>query len=58
MWMWCLWATLHDTRLLIFACLGTLGGISCLVSFGVGERLMILSSLASLNTLLLSDLLE
>jgi hypothetical protein len=57
-WTWALWATLQDARLLAYACMATLGALSCIVSFGIGERLMILSSLATLNTLLLSDLLE
>jgi hypothetical protein len=57
-WTWALWATLQDGRLFAYACMATLGALSCIVSFGIGERLMILSSLATLNTLLLSDLLE
>lgn len=57
-WLWGLWAGLQDVRLLVFACFATVGAVGCFVSFGVGERAMILSSLATLNTLLLSDLLE
>ena len=50
--------SVQDGRILAYACMATLGGMSCILSFGIGERLMILSSLATLNTLLLSDLLE
>jgi hypothetical protein len=57
-WAWGLWATLQDGRLLALSLAATLGAAGCLFSFGIGERMMILSSLAFLNTLLLSDLLE
>ncbi|MBC8064528.1 MAG: hypothetical protein H7Y17_06845 [Chlorobia bacterium] len=57
-WIWGLWASLLDGRLLFFAIAATAGAIGCVFSFGVGERMMIVSSLCVLNTLLLSDLLE
>jgi hypothetical protein len=57
-WTWGLWAALQDSRIFAYAVLATLGAVSCFVSFGIGERLIILSSLATLNTLLLTDLLE
>ena len=57
-WAWSLWASLQDGRLLALATVASLGAAGCLFSFGIGERIMILSSLAFLNTLLLSDLLE
>lgn len=57
-WLWALWASLLDGRLLVYASVATLGALGCILSFGVGERVMILSSLAGLNTLLLTDLLD
>jgi hypothetical protein len=57
-WVWGLWASLLDGRLLFFALAATGGGFACIFSFGIGERLLIGSSLGVLNTLLLSELLE
>jgi hypothetical protein len=57
-WAWGLWASLLDGRLLFFALAASAGAITCVFSFGIGERLMIGSSLGILNTLLLSELLE
>jgi hypothetical protein len=57
-WAWGLWASLLDGRLFFFAAAASAGAVTCLFSFGIGERVMIGSSLGVLNTLLLSDLLE
>lgn len=57
-WAWGLWASLLDGRLLFFALAATAGAATCIFSFGIGERIMIGSSLGILNTLLLSELLE
>jgi hypothetical protein len=57
-WNWGLWAVLRDDWLFVCSCLTSLGGLVCILSFGIGERIMILSALAALNILLLTDLLE
>lgn len=57
-WAWGLALSLFDGRLLVLACIASIGAGGCLVNFGVGERMMIVSSLGTLNVLLLSDLLE
>ena len=54
-WTWCLWVTIQESWFLLAAALASGGAIACLASFGVGERLLISSSLLALNVLLISE---
>jgi hypothetical protein len=57
-WAWGLAVSLEDTTLFCLSGFATLAALSCLFSFGIGERLMMFSALGVLNRILLSDLLE
>ncbi len=57
-WAWGLAISLEDATLFCLSAFATLAALSCLLSFGIGERLMMFSALGVLNRILLSDLLE
>jgi len=58
LWLWCVWLDVRNFFLLLCSCAATFGAFGCLISLGIGERVMILGTLAALNTLLSSDLLD
>jgi hypothetical protein len=51
LWMWSLQAETSEPRLMACAIGGTLGTLFCFISLGIGERIFLLSTLASMNLL-------
>ena len=51
LWMWSIQAETSEPKLMACAIAGTVGTFFCFISIGIGERIFLLSTLASMNLL-------